>query len=144
MATSSDKKSKVEAPPSKTQVVHVNVDSLSGTHEVDLSKDGFRGWLRLHYKFVGNEFTLSTTQYKIDKGDNHGGNKANYNVTMLLSGTLSIDNDMQNNTWHTWASSVSKLSHGTEVVNVEIIFDKDAQRDPRVNKGYLFSRSTTE
>ncbi len=105
------------AEPSTAQLV---------TRKYSCSQDGFTGTILVNYegRIVYN------VRYKIDKGRNKGGNKAN--VIYNDGGTLPIkefetDRGIQDNTFHLLGG---KYSRGGGGGNAKFIFDKSNGRDP--------------
>lgn len=137
MPTASDDKKNPKTKSSKTKIVEMDKNLPSANFQIYLTKDTFEGWLDITYHHSGTIFTLTTVQYKIYKGNHTGGNKANINIT-LPNAILAIDNGIQNNAWQSWTSSASVATSTSLTIKFQIIFDRDAARDPRADITYRF------
>jgi hypothetical protein len=106
-----------------------------------LSAGGFTGTIRVDYnQGIGkNASSIIEVSYKINKGANKGGNKAN--VIYSDGGTLPIktfntgDAGIQNNQWNYLGGSYSR---GFGSVAAKFIFDKSRASDPSCTVKIIF------
>ncbi|MEH2418064.1 hypothetical protein [Nostoc sp.] len=99
------------------------------------SKGGFTGFIEIDYNqgLGGSVGSVIRVNYKINKGSNRGGNKAN--VTYVDNGTLPVkvfktgDAGIQDNKWRYLAGSYSSGGNGN--IYVDFVFDKSSAPDPR-------------
>ncbi|MDZ7950411.1 hypothetical protein [Nostoc sp. DedQUE09] len=97
------------------------------------SKGGFTGTLKIDYNqgLGGRIGSIIRINYKINKGNNRGGNKAN--VTYVDNGNLPAtvfktgDAGIQDNKWRYLGGSYSR---GSGNIYVKFIFDKSFASDP--------------
>lgn len=107
------------------------------TREYSCSKGGFTGTIRLDYNqgLNGRIGSIIEVSYKINKGSNRGGNKAN--VSYSDGGNLPItkfytgDAGIQDNQWHYLGGSYSR---GGGYISANFVFDKSFASDPSCKK----------
>ncbi|MFM9380889.1 hypothetical protein [Pseudomonas sp. UV AK001] len=102
------------------------------------STEGFRSELRLRFQKVGTQVNVQTETYKIDKGNNQGGNKANINLN--VKGNAGGEKQL-NSGDNLHQDGVSRLYEKHFTINVGnssslsmsalTIFDKSGGGDPR-------------
>lgn len=111
------------------------------TRNYSCSAGGFTGTIRVDYnQGIGrNASSIIEVSYKINKGSNKGGNKAN--VGYSDGGTLPIkkfytgDAGIQDNQWHYLGGSYSR---GFGSVAARFVFDKSRASDPSCNVKITF------
>lgn len=97
------------------------------------SKGGFTGTLKIDYKYnkLGMAGSITRINYKINKGTNRGGNKANVSYSdggTLPFTTFSIDNTgIQDGEWRYLGGPYSR---GSGSVGARFVFDKSFAPDP--------------
>lgn len=102
------------------------------TREYSCSKGGFTGTIRLDYNqgLNGRIGSIIEVSYKINKGKNSGGNKAN--VGYSDGGNLPITKfytgaGIQDNKWHYLGGSYTR---GGGAISANFVFDKSFASDP--------------
>lgn len=111
------------------------------TRNYSCSAGGFTGTIRVDYnQGIGrNASSIIEVSYKINKGSNKGGNKAN--VGYSDGGTLPIkkfytgDAGIQDNKWHYLGGSYTR---GSGSVAARFVFDKSRASDPSCNVKITF------
>ncbi|MBN3889754.1 MULTISPECIES: hypothetical protein [unclassified Nostoc] len=121
-----------------SSIALISATADAATREYSCRAGGFTGTIRVDYnQGIGrNASSIIEVSYKINKGSNKGGNKAN--VTYSDGGTLPIkrfntgDAGIQNNQWNYLGGSYTR---GYGSVAARFIFDKSRASDPscRVN-----------
>ncbi|WP_323161913.1 hypothetical protein [Pseudomonas fluorescens] len=102
------------------------------------STEGFSSELRLRFQKVGTQVSVQTETYKIDKGGNQGGNKANINLNVKgnAGGEKQLNSD--DNLYQDGVSRPYQKHFTIDVRNSSslsmsalTIFDKSGGGDPR-------------
>lgn len=125
---------------------------------VSCAAGGFRGWAELRSSFRGSGANLAVdvelVRYKIDKGSNRGGNKANVDLALSTwadpnmhrdyGWRKSTDSKIQDNAWH--AESLGLSGHMQPGLRsraeplVRFTFDKSVAADPKCDAGWVVWR----
>lgn len=99
------------------------------------SAGGFTGYIRTSTS-TASAGTVYSVEYRIDKGSNSGGNKANvvwYDYATTPTKTASTGSGVQDNGWHTLLST--NYYRGTGGAAFKFVFDKSLS-DPTCNKSF--------
>ena len=95
----------------------------------------FRGEMYFKWRSLDAGVRFETIQYRIDKGNNSGGNSANVGA-ILVGGSLAsaeIDNGIQDREWHTLATNLDVIRSSTILLAATFVFDKSWADDPEAS-----------
>lgn len=92
----------------------------------------FRGQISFKWQSLGTYVRFEKIEYRIEKGNNSGGNNANVS-TALIGGSINsaeTDKGIQDGKWHTLATNLDVNWSSFIMFTAYFVFDRSAAADP--------------
>ncbi|VVP90273.1 hypothetical protein [Pseudomonas fluorescens] len=95
----------------------------------------FRGQVFFKWQSLGTKVRFEKIEYKIEKGNNNGGNNANVSIGLIGGSiiTAKTDHGIQDGQWHTLTTNLEVNWSYAIFLVAEFIFDKSMAADPEAS-----------
>jgi hypothetical protein len=92
----------------------------------------FLGQVRFKWKASDDQVLFEKVEYRIDRGSNAGGNKANVYIAMFSGGVHGFETDQgfQDNAWRTLSSNFGVPRSNWIILSCRFVFDRSNHPDP--------------